>query len=311
MELVITSGFPQIDLGIVADIQAAGFSFYFGVASNEGMGKYDVIEIGKGADDRVLYNGVVDPGLFSNGDVGADDGVTDVTAGGDTDGLDDNGVLELVIRSNGTAEFLQEFGIGFQECLFFAAIEPVGDLEGAEFYVVADHAFDGVGEVVLSVAGHMIADIVLQTVEEDGRFPDTVDAHEGHIRLGDLGFFHHPLDAAVVFQFGNAKVPGVIDSFDTQQGMGLTQDIFYVVFADGVAQDDKYLILADDAAGEQYGMANALAFVLNDKMGCQLGIFLFDKVLYLLPEIAYDEDKFCDTGFHQLVNYNREDGFSR
>src|ERR1700722_18246044 len=53
------SRFPQIDLGIVADIEASGFAFYLGIAADQGMRQNDVIEVGKGADNGILYNGIV------------------------------------------------------------------------------------------------------------------------------------------------------------------------------------------------------------------------------------------------------------
>src|SRR5690349_12041675 len=41
------SRLTQIDLGVVADVEAAGFAFDLGVAANEGMGQHNVVEVGK------------------------------------------------------------------------------------------------------------------------------------------------------------------------------------------------------------------------------------------------------------------------
>src|SRR6185437_5117080 len=157
----------------------------------------------------------------------------------------------------------------------------------------------------------MVPDIVFQTVEQNLRFLDTIDAYQGHVGFGDLRFLHHPFDAAVVFELRHAEIPGVVDSFYAQQGMRLAEDIFYIVFANSVAQYDKDLVVTDDLPGEQYGVADALPLVLIDEMRRELRIFLFDEVLDLFPEIAYDEDEFGDTGFHQLVDDDRENSFSR
>src|SRR5579871_3217094 len=98
------SGFAEIDLGIVADIETAGFPFYFGIATDEGVGEHDIIKIGEGADDGVLQDGIVDPGLLPYGHIGPNDGIADIAAGGNANRLNDNGILELVFGSNGPSE---------------------------------------------------------------------------------------------------------------------------------------------------------------------------------------------------------------
>jgi len=103
----VVSGLAQVDFGIVPDIQAAGLSFYFGVTADKGMGKDDVIEIGEGAYNGIFYNGVVDAGFFPDSDVGAYDGIADITAGGDADRLEDDGIFELVFRGDVAAELLE------------------------------------------------------------------------------------------------------------------------------------------------------------------------------------------------------------
>ena len=274
------------------------------------MGKDDIVEVGEGADNGVFDNGIIDAGFFADGHVGSDYGITDVAARSDADGLKDDGILELVLRGNGAAEFLEQFGIGLEKSLFFAAVEPILDFKGMEFDAAADHAFDGVGKVVFPVAGDLIADIGLQAIEQCIGLPDAVDADQGHIRLGYLGFFDDALDAAVVLQFGHPEIPGVVDPFYAQKGMGLIEHILYLVFADGVAEYDEDLVLPDDASGEENGMTDALAFVLVNKMNRQLGIFLPYEVLDLFSQVTYDKDKFVDSGFHQLVNYDRENGLA-
>ena len=162
---------PRSIFGIVTDVQAAGLPFYFGVAADEGMGKHNIVGVSKGAGNGVFDNRIIDAGLFADGDVGSYDGITDVAARSNADGLKDDGILELVLRGDGAAEFLEQFGIGLQQGLFFAAIEPILHLEGAKFYAAADHAFDGVGEVVLAIAGHVVADIGFQAIEKNIHLP--------------------------------------------------------------------------------------------------------------------------------------------
>ena len=305
------SRLPEIDLGIVADIEAPGFALYFGITAYQGMGEDDIVEVGKRPDDGIFEDGIVDAGLFADGNVWTDDGVADVAAGCDTDGLNDDGIFELVFRSDRPAELLEEFGIGFQEGFFFTAVEPILDLEGSKFYVAADHAFDGVGEVVFAITGDVVANIGFQAIEKNAGLADAVYADQSHIGFGDLGLLDYPFDAAVVFEFGHPEVAGVIHSFHAKQGMGLAEYVLYVVFADGVAQNNKDLIFPDDVPGQQYGVAYALTFVLIDEMSRQLRVFLFDEVLDLLTKIAYDKDELGDTGFHQLVDDDGEDGLTR
>jgi hypothetical protein len=275
------------------------------------MGEDDIVEVGEGAYDGVFQDGIINACLFADGHVWADDGVADVAAGCDADGLDDDGVFELVFRSDRPAELLKEFGIGFQQGLLFTTVEPVLHFEGAEFYVTADHAFDGVSEVVLAITGHVVANVGFQTIEKNTGLPNAVYADQGHIGLGDLGLLHYPFDAAIVFQFGDPEVAGVIHPFHAKQGVGLAEHVLYIIFADGVAQDNKDFVISNDMAGEQYGMADALSFVLIDEMGRQLRVFLFDEILDLLAKIAYDKNKLGDTGFHQLVDDDGEDGLTR
>ena len=275
------------------------------------MSEDNIIQIGKGADDGVLYNGVVDACFLPDGYIGAYDGIADVAARCNANGLNNNGILKLVLGGDSAAEFLQQFGVGFEKGLLFATVEPVLHLEGPEVDPAADHTFDGIGKVVFTIAGDMVTKIVLETVEEGVRFADPVDADQCHIGLRDLGFLHHPADAAVVFQLGNPEIAGIVDTFDTQQGLGLAEDVPDIIFADGVTQDNKYFVFAHDAAGKQDGVADALPLVLNYKMSRQLGIFLLDKVLDLFTKIAYNKDKLGDSGFHQLIYNNGENSLTR
>ena len=116
--------------------------------------------------------------------------------------------------------------------------------------------------------------------------------------MGIWGFSTTRIDVTVIFQLRNAKIPGVIDPFHTQHRLGLGQHFLYIVFADGIAEDNEHLIFADDTAGKEDGMADALSFVLIHKMRGQLRIFLADKVLDLFSQIAYNKDKFVDSGLH-------------
>jgi len=92
--------------------------------------------------------------------------------------------------------------------------------------------------------------------------------------------------------------------------MRLVEYVLYIIFANSIAENDEHFVVADDATGKQYGMADALAFVLVNEMSRQLGIFLPDEVLDLLAEIAYDEDELGNAGFHQLVDDDGEDGLA-
>jgi hypothetical protein len=80
--------------------------------------------------------------------------------------------------------------------------------------------------------------------------------------------------------------------------MGLAEDFPDVVFADGIAENNEYFVLADDTPGKEDGVADALTFVLVHEMGRQLRIFLPHKILDLFPQVAYDKDKFVDSGLH-------------
>src|SRR5260221_9789866 len=144
----------------------------------------------------------------------------------------------------------------------------------------------------------MLAEMVDRTVQEGGSSADMVDTAQIHIGLWYLVFLHQPANAAVIFQLGDSKIAGVVDAFDAQQGLGLVEDIPDVVFADGVSEDDEYFVFTYDAAGKQDGMADALSFVLIDKMSGQLRVFLLYKVLYFLVKIAYNENKLSNSGFH-------------
>lgn len=101
------SAFPEVDLCIIADIKAAGFPLDLGVTAYEGMGQDDIVKVGKGADNGIFEDRVVDPGLFADGHVGTHDGIADIAARGDAYRLDDDRIFELVFRSDSTAEFLQ------------------------------------------------------------------------------------------------------------------------------------------------------------------------------------------------------------
>jgi hypothetical protein len=48
------SRLTQVDFGIVTNVQAAGLSLYLGIAADQRMGKYDIVEIGEGADNGIL-----------------------------------------------------------------------------------------------------------------------------------------------------------------------------------------------------------------------------------------------------------------
>jgi len=209
------SGFAQVDLGVVPDIEATGFALYLGVAADQGVGKDDIIEVGEAADDGIFQDGIIDPGLFPDGDIGTYDGVADIAARGDTDGLDDDGILELVLGRDGPAELLEQLGIGLEQRLLLTAVEPVLHFEGPELYVTADHAFDGVGEVVFPIAGDLVTDVGFQTIEKHLRFADAIDADQGHIGLGDLGLLHYPFDLALIGQFGYPEIAGIVDPFYT------------------------------------------------------------------------------------------------
>ena len=50
-------------------------------------------------------------------------------------------------------------------------------------------------------------------------------------------------------------------------------------------------------------MSDAMTFILVYKVRGQLGIFLLDKVLYFLTQIAYDKDEFVDTRLQELVEH--------
>jgi len=288
----------QVDLGIVADIQATGLTLDLGIAADQGMGQDDIVEVGKGADDGIFNNGVIDAGLFTDSHIGANDRVTDIATGSDAYRLNDNSILELVLRGDGPAELFEELGIGFQQGFLFPAIEPVLYFEGMEFRAVADHAFDGIGEVVFAVAGDLVTDIILQAVEKGAGLLDAVDPYQGHIGFGDLGLLHYPFDTVIVFQLGHPEITGVIHPFYPQQGAWVIQDFLYIVFADGIPQNDKYLVFPYDPPGKEYRMPDAMPFVLDDEMDGELGIFLFDKILDLFAEIADDENKLMDTGLH-------------
>ena len=45
---------PEVDLGIVADIEASGLALYLGIAADEGMGKDDIVQVGERAYDRIF-----------------------------------------------------------------------------------------------------------------------------------------------------------------------------------------------------------------------------------------------------------------
>jgi hypothetical protein len=64
--------------------------------------------------------------------------------------------------------------------------------------------------------------------------------------LGIWGFLHDPVDAAVVFQLGHPEIPGIIDSFDAQQGMRLIENVLYIIFADSIAQHNKDFVVPYD-----------------------------------------------------------------
>src|ERR1700755_384944 len=130
------------------------------------MSEDDIVEIGETADDGVLKNRVIDPGLFANGYIGTDYRVADITAGSDADRLDDDGVLELVLRGDSAAKLFQKLGIGFQQCFFFPAVEPVLHLEGPKLDTAADHAFDSIGEIVFPIAGDIITDVGFEAIEK-------------------------------------------------------------------------------------------------------------------------------------------------
>lgn len=179
-----------------------------------------------------------------------------------------------------------------------------------ERYPVTDHTFYGIGEIVLAIAGDTVADIGFQAIEQDGCLADAIDAHQRHIGFGDLGFFHDPLDTPIILQLGDAEITRVVYPFNAQKRMGLAEYVFDLVLADRIAQHDEDLVIANDMPGKQDGVTDALAFILVYKVGDNLGVFLFYKVLDLLAEVAYDKDEFGDAGFHQLVDDDGENGFS-
>src|SRR5579872_4753564 len=112
------------------------------------MRQNDIIEIGKRADNGILYNRIVNAGLFADRYIGANNRIPDIAARGDADWLDYDGILKLMIRRNVAAKFLQKLGVGLKQGFFFTAIEPVLNLEGMEFNTATDHTFDGVRKTV-------------------------------------------------------------------------------------------------------------------------------------------------------------------
>ena len=44
----------EVDLGVVADIEASGLALYLGVAADEGMGEDDIVQVGERAYDRIF-----------------------------------------------------------------------------------------------------------------------------------------------------------------------------------------------------------------------------------------------------------------
>ena len=57
-------------------------------------------------------------------------------------------------------------------------------------------------------------------------------------------------------------------------------------------------------------MTNALPVRLMDKMRCDLRIFMTDVILYLVAQVAYNKNKFFNTGFAKLIHYDTQNRFA-
>jgi hypothetical protein len=44
----------EVDLGIVADVEASGLALDLGIAADEGMGEDDIVQVGERAYDRIF-----------------------------------------------------------------------------------------------------------------------------------------------------------------------------------------------------------------------------------------------------------------
>lgn len=83
----------KIYLRIVTDVQTLAEAFDSCIVSDDRLLKHNAVDFGKIADDAFLYYGLIDNGVVSNADAGADDGVFDFAILSDINGGDENRVF--------------------------------------------------------------------------------------------------------------------------------------------------------------------------------------------------------------------------
>ena len=280
-----------------------------GVVSDDGALQVDIFDVGEIADDGIPDDGPFDAGVVADGDVGADDGILDVAVPADAHRVDDNGIVVGRQVGAGVAVAVEEGGIGVEQHLFFAAVEPVVHCDGSEFHPFIDHVHESVGQGELPVGADVVADVEVEGLDQPLHVPDLVKTYHGQVGFRDAGFFHDPLDE---FRprpvFHHAVLPRVAHLLDAEAGMRAVQDFFEVDVDDGVAKEDKKLVRSLEVFPRRPdGMARTEADILADVFPADVRVFGVDVVFDLFAEITDDEDEFPDAQFDELIQDEGDD----
>lgn len=301
----------KIYLRIIPNIQALAEAFDRGIAAHQRLLQHHFVDRSVAADDRFLDNGIVDHNIAADGDVRPDDGISDVAVCSDADGVDDDSIIVGRQVAGSVTFAVEQLGVGFDEDLFFAAIKPVVDRNGGEFYPSFYHAHKSVGELIFAVGQGFVFDILVYDVDEHFHFFDLVQSDHCHIRFRNTRFFHHSFYNAVVIILYYTKFPGIGDFVYAETGIRHIQNLSNIEIDDSIAKKNEDLVgIFYGISGCPDGVAAAFALFLVNELFVQVRVVRFEIQFDLFAEVADDEHKVTDAHLNQLIDNKRNDRFA-
>ena len=127
--MIIVMALPKINLRIIPNVQAQIHAFNARIAANHRVIQHRVLQAREIADNAVFYNRITDMHIVADGHIGPDDAVVNLAIGADCYRVDKNSVFcfRQMKFIGGVPALTEQHGIGFQQHIFSAAIEPVAD----------------------------------------------------------------------------------------------------------------------------------------------------------------------------------------
>lgn len=159
---------------------------------------------------------------------------------------------------------LQQPGVGLDQCLRQAAVQPFLHGGGAELAALLDHHLEGVCQLEFPAG----ADVVVHQVAE--RFPerlgvhDVVDAYDGLVANKFLGLFDQSFDVAFCVGHGHAESARVFDPVRVENVFVRVGEALEVRLEQGVTEDNEdWFVVSHVGEREAHGLAKPLRVALQ------------------------------------------------